>query len=62
MPAIVDCLRFFAGAARVMPGSAAAEYLPGYTSMIRRDPIGVVGSITPWNYPLMMAMWKIGTA
>jgi aminobutyraldehyde dehydrogenase len=62
MPAVVDCLRFFAGAARVMPGSAAAEYLPGYTSMIRRDPIGVVGSITPWNYPLMMAIWKIGPA
>ncbi len=62
MPAIVDCLRFFAGAARVMPGSAAAEYLPGFTSMIRRDPIGVVGSIAPWNYPLMMAVWKIGPA
>ncbi len=62
MPAIVDCLRFFAGAARVMPGSAAAEYLPGFTSMIRRDPIGVVGSITPWNYPLMMAIWKISPA
>ena len=62
MPAIVDCLRFFAGAARVMPGSAAAEYLPGFTSMVRRDPIGVVGSITPWNYPLMMAAWKIGPA
>jgi aminobutyraldehyde dehydrogenase len=62
MPAIVDCLRFFAGAARVMPGSAAAEYLPGYTSMIRRDPVGIVGSIAPWNYPLMMAVWKIGPA
>jgi len=62
MPAIIDCLRFFAGAARVMSGSAAAEYLPGYTSMIRRDPIGVVGAITPWNYPLMMASWKIGPA
>ncbi len=62
MPAIVDCLRFFAGAGRVMPASAAGEYLPGYTSMVRRDPIGVVGSITPWNYPLMMAIWKIGPA
>jgi len=62
MPAIIDCFRFFAGAARVIPGSAAAEFLPGYTSMIRRDPIGVVGSITPWNYPLMMAAWKIGPA
>lgn len=62
MPAIVDCLRFFAGAARVIPASAAAEYLPGFTSMVRRDPIGVVGSITPWNYPLMMGVWKIGPA
>jgi aminobutyraldehyde dehydrogenase len=62
MPAIVDCLRFFAGAARVMPGSAAAEYMPGFTSMIRRDPVGVVGSIAPWNYPLMMAAWKIAPA
>jgi aminobutyraldehyde dehydrogenase len=62
IPAIVDCLRFFAGAARTLPGSAAGEYLPGHTSMIRRDPIGVVGSIAPWNYPLMMAAWKIGPA
>ncbi len=61
-PAIVDVLRFFAGAARVMPGSASGEYLPGFTSMIRRDPIGVVASIAPWNYPLMMAAWKIGPA
>ncbi len=58
--AVVDCFRFFAGACRVMPGSAAGEYLPGFTSMIRRDPIGVVGSIAPWNYPLMMAAWKLG--
>ncbi len=62
MPAIVDCLRFFAGAARVSTGSAAGEYMPGFTSMVRRDPIGVVGSITPWNYPLMMAVWKISPA
>ncbi len=62
LPAIVDCLRFFAGAARVIPGSAAAEYMPGFTSMIRRDPVGVVASITPWNYPLMMAIWKISPA
>ncbi len=48
-PTIVDVFRFFAGACRVVPGSAAGEYLPGYTSMIRRDPIGVVGSIAPWN-------------
>jgi aminobutyraldehyde dehydrogenase len=62
IPAVVDVFRFFAGACRVMPGSAAGEYLPGYTSMIRRDPIGVVGSIAPWNYPLMMAAWKLGPA
>ena len=47
---------------RVMPGSAAAEYMPGFTSMVRRDPVGVVGSIAPWNYPLMMAAWKISPA
>jgi aminobutyraldehyde dehydrogenase len=62
IPAIVDVLRFFAGAARVVPASAAGEYLPGHTSMIRRDPIGVVASIAPWNYPLLMAAWKIGPA
>jgi aminobutyraldehyde dehydrogenase len=62
IPAIVDCLRFFAGAARVMPASAAGEYMSGYTSMIRRDPIGVIAQIAPWNYPLMMAAWKIGPA
>jgi betaine-aldehyde dehydrogenase len=62
MPAASDCIRFFAGAARNMEGKAAGEYLEGYTSMIRREPIGVVGQITPWNYPLMMAIWKIGPA
>ncbi len=62
IPAVVDCFRFFAGAARVQTGSAANEYLPGHTSMIRRDPIGVVASIAPWNYPLMMAAWKLGPA
>ncbi len=62
MPAIVDCFRFFAGALRCMPGSAAGEYLDGHTSMIRRDPVGVVASIAPWNYPLMMAAWKIAPA
>jgi aldehyde dehydrogenase (NAD+) len=61
-PAVVDVLRFFAGAARVVPASAAGEYLPGFTSMVRRDPIGVVASIAPWNYPLMMAAWKISPA
>ncbi len=62
IPAVVDCFRFFAGAARCMSGSAAGEYLPGFTSMIRRDPVGVVASIAPWNYPLMMAAWKIAPA
>lgn len=62
IPAIVDCFRFFAGAVRVMPGSAAGEYLAGHTSMIRRDPVGVIASIAPWNYPLMMAAWKIAPA
>jgi aminobutyraldehyde dehydrogenase len=62
MPAIVDCFRFFAGAARCMSGSAVGEYVAGHTSMIRRDPIGVVASIAPWNYPLMMVAWKIAPA
>jgi betaine-aldehyde dehydrogenase len=62
IPFMVDNLRFFAGAARCLEGKSAGEYLAGYTSMIRREPIGVVGQITPWNYPLMMAVWKIGPA
>jgi 1-pyrroline dehydrogenase len=62
LPFIVDNLRFFAGACRVMEGKAAGEYLRGYTSMIRREPVGVVGQIAPWNYPLMMAVWKIAPA
>ena len=62
LPAAVDNLRFFAGAARCMEGKAAGEYLEGYTSMIRREPVGVVGQIAPWNYPLLMAIWKIGPA
>ncbi|MBV8146767.1 MAG: gamma-aminobutyraldehyde dehydrogenase [Gammaproteobacteria bacterium] len=62
MPSIADVFRFFAGVCRSPSGLAAAEYLPGHTSLIRRDPIGVVGSITPWNYPLMMAAWKIAPA
>ena len=60
--AVVDNLRYFAGAGRNMEGKAVAEYLPGRTSMIRRDPVGVVASIAPWNYPLLMAGWKIGPA
>jgi betaine-aldehyde dehydrogenase len=62
IPPMVDQLRFFAGAARTMEGRAAGEYMEGYTSYIRREPVGVVGQITPWNYPLMMAVWKIGPA
>ena len=62
IPAIVDCFRFFAGAVRCMQGAVAGEYLAGYTSMIRRDPVGVVGSIAPWNYPLMMLAWKVAPA
>ncbi|MEQ1951930.1 gamma-aminobutyraldehyde dehydrogenase [Mesorhizobium sp. CN2-181] len=62
IPAIVDCYRFFAGAVRTMPGVVAGEYLPGFTSMVRRDPIGIVASIAPWNYPLMMMAWKLAPA
>ncbi|WP_343529848.1 aminobutyraldehyde dehydrogenase [Yokenella regensburgei] len=62
LPAVVDVFRFFAGAARCLNGMAAGEYLEGHTSMIRRDPIGVIASIAPWNYPLMMAAWKLGPA
>jgi betaine-aldehyde dehydrogenase len=62
IPFMVDNLRYFAGAARNLEGRAAGEYLEGYTSYIRREPVGVVGQITPWNYPLMMAIWKIAPA
>src|SRR3954462_11991507 len=62
IPAMVDNLRFFAGAARCLEGKAAGEYLDAYPSMLRREPVGVVGQIAPWNYPLMMAIWKIGPA
>lgn len=62
IPAIADVFRFFAGASRCLGGSAAGEYLPGHTSMVRRDPLGVVASIAPWNYPLMMVAWKIAPA
>ena len=62
LPAITDVFRFFAGVCRSPQGLAAGEYLPGHTSMIRRDPLGVVASIAPWNYPLMMAAWKIAPA
>ena len=59
---MADNLRFFAGAARNLEGKAAAEYVEGYTSMIRREPLGIVAGICPWNYPLFMAMWKMGPA
>jgi len=62
MPFSADNLRFFAGAARNLEGKSAAEYVEGYTSLIRREPLGIVAGITPWNYPLMMAVWKIGPA
>ena len=58
----IDQLRFFAGAARRLEGRAAAEYLAGHTSFVRREPIGVIGQVTPWNYPLNMAVWKIAPA
>jgi aminobutyraldehyde dehydrogenase len=59
MPAIIDAIRFFAGACRVLNGSAAGEYVQDHTSIVRRDPVGVVGSVAPWNFPLMMAAWKV---
>jgi len=62
MPFLCDNLRFFGGAARVPEGQASGEYVAGRTSIVRREPVGVVGQITPWNYPLMMAIWKIGPA
>jgi aminobutyraldehyde dehydrogenase len=62
MPFSADNLRFFAGAARTLEGKAAGEYVEGYTSIIRREPLGIVAGITPWNYPLMMAIWKLGPA
>jgi aminobutyraldehyde dehydrogenase len=62
LPGVVDCFRFFAGAVRTMHGPVAGEYLAGFTSMIRRDPVGVVAQVAPWNYPLMMAAWKLAPA
>jgi len=62
IPPMVDQLRFFAGAARVLNGLSAGEYMEGHTSWIRREPVGVVGQVTPWNYPMMMAVWKIAPA
>ena len=62
IPVMVDNLRFFAGAARVLEGRAAGEYMEGYTSFTRREAVGVIGQVTPWNYPLMMAIWKFAPA
>ncbi len=62
IPPMVDQIRFFAGAARCLEGRAAGEYMAGHTSWVRREPIGVIGQVTPWNYPMMMAVWKIGPA
>ena len=62
IPPMVDQIRFFAGAARVLEGRAAGEYMAGHTSIIRREPIGVIGQVTPWNYPMMMAVWKYAPA
>jgi betaine-aldehyde dehydrogenase len=62
IPAMVDQIRFFAGAARVLEGKSAGEYLEGFTSFIRREPVGVIGQVTPWNYPMMMAVWKYAPA
>ena len=62
LPPSADQIRFFAGAARVLEGRSAGEYLDGHTSFIRREPIGVCGQVTPWNYPLMMAVWKFAPA
>ncbi len=62
IPPMVDQIRFFAGAARVLEGRAAGEYMAGHTSWIRREPIGVVGQVAPWNYPMMMAVWKFAPA
>src|SRR5438067_218011 len=62
MPVCSDNIRFFAGAARVLEGRAAGEYMRGYTSFLRREPLGIVAGIVPWNYPLMMAVWKLAPA
>ncbi|HEX3590391.1 MAG TPA: gamma-aminobutyraldehyde dehydrogenase [Pseudonocardiaceae bacterium] len=59
IPPMLDQIRFFAGAARVLEGRSAGEYLAGHTSYVRREPVGVVGQVAPWNYPMMMAVWKV---
>src|SRR5688500_17080610 len=62
IPPMVDQVRFFAGAARMLEGLATSEYMEGFTSWIRREPVGVIGSVAPWNYPMMMAVWKFAPA
>src|SRR5207244_7287684 len=62
IPPMVDQIRFFAGAARVLEGKSAGEYLAGHTSYVRREPVGVCGQVAPWNYPMMMAVWKFAPA
>ncbi len=62
LPPMLDQIRFFAGAARILEGKSAGEYMEGFTSFIRREPIGVIGQVTPWNYPMMMAVWKFAPA
>jgi betaine-aldehyde dehydrogenase len=62
IPPMVDQVRFFAGAARLLEGRSAGEYMKGFTSYVRREPVGVVGQVTPWNYPMMMAIWKLAPA
>ena len=62
VPPMIDQIRFFAGAARILEGKSAGEYMAGFTSFVRREPIGVIGQVTPWNYPMMMAVWKFAPA
>jgi len=62
IPPMVDQIRFFAGAARLLEGRSAGEYMSGHTSYVRREPVGVIGQVTPWNYPMMMAVWKFAPA
>ena len=62
LPPMLDQIRFFAGAARILEGRSSGEYMKGFTSMIRREPVGIVGQVTPWNYPMMMAVWKFAPA
>ena len=62
IPPMIDQIRFYAGAARILEGRSAGEYMKGFTSIVRREPIGVIGQVVPWNYPMMMAVWKFAPA